>query len=303
MYRTSLQPDTGMLFVFERQTQQTFWMRNTRIPLDMIFIGRDHRVVGVVESATPNTDTPRNVPGASQFVLEVPGGFARERGIGPGTRVRWKNITSELLTHVEQSPARTLVLEPTKPDPVSGKWTLTKAFAGLPLRGKRVAEIKTSMGTLRCELDTARAPNTVANFVGLARGIRPWWDAAAAKWVKRPLYDGTTFHRVIAGFMIQGGDALGDGSGGVGYVIADEVHPDHSHDRAGQLCMANRGPNTNGGQFFITDGASPHLDGGYTIFGQCEPLNVIAEIARSAQSGPPLNRPLTPVVIEAVTIR
>jgi peptidyl-prolyl cis-trans isomerase A (cyclophilin A) len=105
---------------------------------------------------------------------------------------------------------------------------------------------------------------------------------------------------VIPEFMIQGGDSLGDGSGEVGYVIPDEVYPGARHDRAGHLCMANRGTNTNGGQFFITDGSSPHLDGGYTIFGRCDNTDVVSIIARVPQG--PSNRPLTDVTIEAVTI-
>jgi peptidyl-prolyl cis-trans isomerase A (cyclophilin A) len=191
---------------------------------------------------------------------------------------------------------------PTTPDPRGGKFSLKDALRDLPVKGSLVATIRTSLGTLTCELYEDKAPITVANFVGLARGLRETWSAKDGKWVARPYYDGTTFHRVIPGFMIQGGDYAGDGSGDLWYTIPDEVHASLKHDRAGQLCMANRGPNTNEAQFFITEGAAPHLDGSYTIFGQCEPTSVVNRIARVPQSGPPNNRPLTPVVIERVTI-
>jgi peptidyl-prolyl cis-trans isomerase A (cyclophilin A) len=197
-----------------------------------------------------------------------------------------------------------LVRRPSSPDPTGGTFPLDEALAGLSGQGPLRAEIRTSMGTLECELYDESAPMTVANFVGLARGVRPWWDAREAEWVKAPYFDGTGFHRVIPDFMIQGGDHLGDGSGDVGYTFDDELDPSLKHDRAGQLCMANKGPNTNAAQFFITDGAAPHLDrmNSYTIFGQCSPTETVARIARVPQSGPPHNRPREPVDIERVRI-
>lgn len=203
------------------------------------------------------------------------------------------------------SDAAHLVRHPTSPDPLNGQFSLEQAVQGLPVDGSLVAEIRTDLGTLMCDLYADRTPNTVANFIGLARGKRPWWDARAGAWVTKPIYDETTFHRVIPGFMIQGGDYLGDGSGDPGYVIADELVPTLHHDKAGQLCMANRGPNTNGAQFFITDAAAPHLDAmnSYTIFGQCEPAEMVNHIARVPQAGSPTNRPLTPVHIHRVVIR
>ena len=144
------------------------------------------------------------------------------------------------------------------------------------------------------------APRNVANFVGLARGLRPFKDPTTSAWVKRPAYDGTTFHRIIKGFMIQGGDPIGDGNGDPGYAIADEIWPGATHDRAGLLCMANRGRNTNGAQFFITDGAAPHLDAkGYTIFGECSPTSRVRDLASWPVSG---ERALNPPVIARVTI-
>jgi len=196
-----------------------------------------------------------------------------------------------------------LVREPTSPDPEKSDFTLKEATEGLPKKGKLVADIETSMGTIHCTFEEKKAPQTVANFVGLARGLRPFWHAKEAVWVKRPAYDGTSFHRVIPQFMIQGGDYLGDGTGGVGYVIPDEIDPGLKHDKPGLLCMANRGPNTNGGQFFITHAAAPHLDGGYTIFGQCTPFEVIDAIAKVDQLGAAgNNQPVKKVEIKKVAI-
>jgi peptidyl-prolyl cis-trans isomerase A (cyclophilin A) len=203
---------------------------------------------------------------------------------------------------VQAPPGWKVAQPPTVPDPHAGKFGLSDALAGLKGKGPLVATMRTSLGTLYCDLYEDKAPVTVANFAGLARGTRSTWQAEAGAWVKKPYYDGTTFHRVIPGFMIQGGDWKGDGSGDLWYTIPDELHPSLKHDKAGQLCMANRGPNTNEAQFFITDGAAPHLDTSYTIFGQCTPTDVVNRIARVTQSGPPNNRPLTPVVIDRVTV-
>jgi len=191
-------------------------------------------------------------------------------------------------------------------DPAQGKFTLAQAVEGLPKQGKLTASIETDLGTLSCELLDDKAPNTVANFVGLARGLRPF--EVNGSWQTKPAYDGTTFHRVIKGFMIQGGDPAGNGSGEPGYVIPDELWPGGKHDQRGLLCMANRGPNTNGMQFFITDAAAPHLDSGYTIFGKCGPDAVIEKLAsvetygRNAGPMQPPDRPLTPPTIKKVTI-
>ncbi|MBM4363960.1 MAG: peptidylprolyl isomerase [Deltaproteobacteria bacterium] len=168
----------------------------------------------------------------------------------------------------------------------------------MPPGGKLTAELATDKGTLTCELYADKAPITVANFVGLARGLRPW-KSPEGEWVKKPLYDGTPFHRIIKGFMIQGGDPRGNGSGDPGYVIPDEVWPGAKHDTRGQLCMANRGPNTNGSQFFIMDGVAAHLDSGYTIFGKCGPESVIEAISASEVRG---DRAVSPPRIKKVTI-
>jgi peptidyl-prolyl cis-trans isomerase A (cyclophilin A) len=183
-------------------------------------------------------------------------------------------------------------------DPLAGKFSLADATSGLKGSGPLTAMIDTSNGPVTCKLYDDKAPNTVANFVGLARGVRPW-KSPQGDWVKRPAYDGTTFHRIIKGFMIQGGDPVGNGTGEPGYVIKDELWPGAKHDRAGLLCMANRGHDTNGGQFFITDAAAAHLDGNYTIFGECSPEQTIHDIASVPLRG---EKPVTPVSIKGVTI-
>lgn len=184
-------------------------------------------------------------------------------------------------------------------DPLAGKFGVKQAFEGLDGSGSPIAEIRTSLGTLKCDLYEDKAPITVANFVGLARGLRPF-KTPKGDWVKRPAYNGTTFHRVIRGFMIQGGDPEGTGAGEPGYLIPDEIWNDAYHSERGLLCMANRGPNTNGMQFFIMDGSAPHLDNGYTIFGKCGPTQVIDKLASVEVQG---DRAVNPPKIEAITIQ
>jgi peptidyl-prolyl cis-trans isomerase A (cyclophilin A) len=130
------------------------------------------------------------------------------------------------------------------------------------------ATFKTSMGDIVVKLLPEKAPNTVANFVGLAEGTKEWTDPRNGQKTKTPLYDGTMFHRVIPDFMIQGGDPLGTGTGGPGYRFGDEIGPDNKFSKPGLLAMANAGPGTNGSQFFITEVPTPWLDKGHTIFGE-----------------------------------
>ncbi|MEY2933059.1 MAG: hypothetical protein RL033_3808 [Pseudomonadota bacterium] len=190
-------------------------------------------------------------------------------------------------------------VKPTPGDPLLGKFSLEDALKGLPGKGTTlVADVTTSSGKLECQLYADKAPITVANFVGLARGLRPW--KKGEKWVKQPLYEGTVIHRVIKGFMVQGGDPNGDGSGGPGYSIPDEIWEDAHHDSRGLLCMANRGPNTNGSQFFIMDGPAPHLDGGYTIFGKCGPEDVVLKLSSTPTMG---DRAVEPPKISKVVVR
>jgi len=162
------------------------------------------------------------------------------------------------------------------------------------------ATIQTSMGDIHCTLFPDKAPQTVANFIGLATGKKSWTDPKTGQLVKgKPLYDGTTFHRVIPNFMIQGGDPEGNGTGGPGYKFNDETS-DLRFDVPGRLAMANSGPNTNGSQFYITEVATPWLDGKYNLFGQCEDLDLVKKIARVETGG--ANKPVTPVVIKHIAI-
>src|SRR5215467_10433629 len=168
----------------------------------------------------------------------------------------------------------------------------TAATAGPP-----TAIIDTTAGKLTCMLFPEKAPIGVANFVGLGRGTRDWTDPKTGKKMHGvPLYNGTIFHRIIPEFMIQGGDPLGDGTGDPGYKFKNETTPLLTFDRPGRLAYANAGPDTNGSQFFITEVPYPSLDGGYTIFGQCDDASVelvkkIARMPRNTTPGPEENRP------------
>jgi peptidyl-prolyl cis-trans isomerase A (cyclophilin A) len=161
--------------------------------------------------------------------------------------------------------------------------------------------IDTTMGRLTCKTFDKQAPNAVANFIGLAEGTKDWSAGPVKKHGKR-FYDGLTFHRVIPGFMIQGGDPVGDGTGDPGYYFPDEVDPALTFSVPGRLAMANSGPNTNGSQFFITEDAVAELNGKYTIFGQCDAHTVlmVASIARVQRDRN--DKPVDPVVINRVTI-
>jgi peptidyl-prolyl cis-trans isomerase A (cyclophilin A) len=164
-----------------------------------------------------------------------------------------------------------------------------------------VARFETSEGWFTIRLFAEEAPNTVANFTGLAEGTKEWTDPRTRQKVTQPYYNGQIFHRIIEGFMIQGGDPLGQGIGGPGYDFADEFHPTLRHTKAGILSMANRGPNTNGGQFFITLAATPHLDNRHSIFGEViDGLDVIRRIGQTRTDAK--DRPLKDVVIETVVI-
>lgn len=217
----------------------------------------------------------------------------------PNGRLSTVNSDERLSTPPRNPKAPRTARVPVSPDdPLKGQFTLTDATKGLKGEGRLVATVKTAAGTLSCELYEDRAPITVANFVGLARGLRPYKNPKG-QWVKEPAYDGTVFHRIIKGFMIQGGDPEGSGKGEPGYVVPDEIWEGAKHDQRGLLCMANRGPNTNGMQFFIMDGKAKHLDGGYTIFGECSPDRVIEKLAAWDVVG---DKAVNPPKIEKVTI-
>jgi peptidyl-prolyl cis-trans isomerase A (cyclophilin A) len=167
-----------------------------------------------------------------------------------------------------------------------------------------IAVFDTSKGKIACELFPDKAPKTVANFIGLANGTKDWKHPYTGKDMKgTPLYDNTTFHRVIPNFMIQGGDPIGNGTGDPGYRFEDEFSPDLRFDRPGRLAMANSGPATNGSQFFITEVPTPHLNDRHTIFGQCDQasvdlVNKIARVASDSRN----NKPLEPVTVKHIEI-
>jgi len=167
------------------------------------------------------------------------------------------------------------------------------------------AVIDTTAGKLTCVLFPDKAPIGVANFIGLARGTKDWTNPATGRKMHGvPLYNGTIFHRVIPGFMIQGGDPMGTGVGDPGYKFKNETSPDLQFDRPGRLAYANSGPDTNGSQFFITEDVqhSSHLTGSYTIFGQCDDpsVEVVKNIARMPRNGNDL--PNNPPKIVKITI-
>jgi peptidyl-prolyl cis-trans isomerase A (cyclophilin A) len=166
------------------------------------------------------------------------------------------------------------------------------------------ATFKTSMGDIVVKLLPAKAPNTVQNFVGLAEGTKEWTDPRTGEPSTGRLYDGTVFHRVISGFMIQGGDPLGNGTGGPGYEFPDEFHPDLSFDRPYLLAMANAGPHTNGSQFFVTVAPTTWLTRKHTIFGEVadDASRKVVDAIVGTPTNPRTDRPLEEVVIETVTI-
>lgn len=168
----------------------------------------------------------------------------------------------------------------------------------VPGQGALYARLHTTQGVIVIELEEKRAPKTVANFVGLATGKMAWQDPKTNQRVTTPMYDGVRFHRVIPGFMVQVGDPLSRypefkdrwGTGGPGYRFGDEIHPELKHTSAGKLSMANAGPNTNGSQFFITEGPQPHLDGRHAVFGTVvvgqDVVSKIANVRRANRDCP-----------------
>ena len=216
-------------------------------------------------------------------------------------------------TSTKSSAARTTHTPPQKMSPAPGN--------------PPTAIIHTTAGDMKCVLFPDKAPNAVSNFIGLATGTKDWTNPANGQHEHgKPLYDGVIFHRVIPGFMIQGGDPLGQGSGSPGYKFDDELHPDLLYDRPGRLAMANSGPNTNGSQFFITEKEQPGLNPcfdeagcqkpygrvpkgtGYTIFGQCDDATValVKKIAQGPCQGQVCSggnsRPDSPVKITHIEI-
>jgi peptidyl-prolyl cis-trans isomerase A (cyclophilin A) len=186
--------------------------------------------------------------------------------------------------------------------PVAKKPVAKKTTAGAAAPPP-TAIIDTTAGKLTCVLFPDKAPIGVANFIGLARGTKDWTNPATGRKMHGvPLYNGTIFHRVIPNFMIQGGDPIGTGEGDPGYKFKNETSPDLQFDRPGRLAYANAGPDTNGSQFFVTEVPYPSLNGGYTIFGQCDDPSVelVKKIARMPRNGN--DRPNDPPKIVKVTI-
>ncbi len=172
----------------------------------------------------------------------------------------------------------------------------------VPGSGQLYARFVTSMGTMVARLEEHRAPDTVKNFVGLATGTQTYKDPRSGQEKQGvPYYDGTIFHRVIPDFMIQGGDPLGQGTGGPGYKFKDEFHPELRHIGVGILSMANSGPSSNGSQFFVCEKATPWLDNKHSVFGQViVNAELIPKITHSATG--PRDKPMTDIVLQRLEI-
>jgi peptidyl-prolyl cis-trans isomerase A (cyclophilin A) len=208
------------------------------------------------------------------------------------TRTRFLSLAAAIAAAVSLPPTAQ----------AKGAKTLSKEQAMQDVKqGKEIyATFDTSQGTIVCKLFTKAAPKTVDNFVALATGSKEWTDPNTHQPSKKPLYDGTIFHRVISNFMIQGGDPLGNGTGDPGYKFEDEFQSGKTFDKPGILAMANSGPNTNGSQFFITEVPTPWLNGRHTIFGEVvSGLEVVTKIVNVPKG--PGDRPTTAVVLKHVT--
>jgi peptidyl-prolyl cis-trans isomerase A (cyclophilin A) len=181
---------------------------------------------------------------------------------------------------------------------LAATFSLSTAIAQQP-----TAIIDTSMGRITCELFPKQAPKAVAHFIAFSQGTEDWTNSATgAKMHNRPLYNGTTFHRVIAGYMVQGGDPTGTGKGGPGFSFKDEFDPDLTFDRPGRLAMANSGPNSNGSQFFITIAKAEALNRHHTIFGQCDAASLFIVRAIAGVPRDSDDKPLASVVLKKITI-
>lgn len=185
--------------------------------------------------------------------------------------------------------------------PALGSETAQEILSAVPGDGQLVAVLHTNLGDLVVDLFEHQAPNTVANFVGLANGSKTWKDPETGQLRRDPYYDGVIFHRIIKNFMIQGGDRTGTGRGGPGYQFRDEFNPELRHTGPGILSMANAGPNTNGSQFFICEVATPHLDGRHAVFGKARDAAMVVKIASVPTARG--DRPIEDVVINSVTIK
>ena len=238
--------------------------------------------------AEPPAETPLAQGQNQEAVVEPP------KVEEPKVEEPVKPLTSKDFTEIAPDAEATAKEAPKAED-------LARYTADLTGEGPLMAAIETSMGTFNCELFEKQAPVTVANFVGLSRGLKAWTNPSnGMAQVGTPLYQNVVFHRVIPGFMIQGGDPLGQGSGNPGYSIPDEFVPELRHDKGGLLSMANAGPATGGSQFFVTEVATPHLDDKHAIFGQCKEAEMVKEITGVPRNG--MDRPDTDVVLKKITI-
>jgi peptidyl-prolyl cis-trans isomerase A (cyclophilin A) len=211
-------------------------------------------------------------------------------------------------TPAAQTPAQVPAQPPAKVDDLPDAPSTTSQEKPPAVPTGPTAVIDTTMGRMTCKLYDKEAPITVANFIGLAEGTKEWTDPETLQKVKgKPFYNGVTFHRVIPGFMVQGGDRLGTGTGDAGYFFEDEINPAVLFDVPGRLAMANAGAGptgggTNGSQFFITEVAVPELNGKHTVFGQCDEHSVLIESSIARVDRDSNDKPTTPVVIKKVTI-
>jgi peptidyl-prolyl cis-trans isomerase A (cyclophilin A) len=231
-----------------------------------------------------------NTPPPDKAVMGSAGGAAK-----PADDMKPEPVAKEPAKEA-QAPAARPSGDEVRPPVAADLAEYTKDITG---NGPLTAVIDTNQGTFHCELFGDKSPMTVANFVGLATGKKAWLNPKTGSVEKgKPFYDGLTFHRVIARFMIQGGDPLGVGSGGPGYQFADEVDNGLTM-KPGSLAMANAGPRTNGSQFFITEIGPNWLNGKHTIFGQCKEVDLVKQITAVAKG--PGDRPTSPVTINKVT--
>ena len=209
--------------------------------------------------------------------------------------------TSDSNRKVNRTEATERPKPPPSPEAPSAE-TLDRLTDDLSGEGPLIATLTTTEGPIRCRLFEDRTPITVANFVGLARGEIPWVDPTDGDIVRdKPFYNGVEFHRVIPDFVIQAGDRTGTGKHGPGYTIPDEFDESLRFEVPGVLGMANRGPDTGGSQFFITEKALAHLDGRHTVFGICRDLETVSDIARTPAG--PQNHPEDPVLIRDITFQ
>ena len=224
--------------------------------------------------------------------------------VDPKVQELCKTFHKGALARPGMTPLEVAAYNVAQGDPTGGTFTLKQALAGDPAledpsKGKLYADFHTTMGDFSCELFEDKVPGTIANFVGLARGTRPWFDKMEDKWMTGPYYDGVVFHRVVRGFMNQTGDRQGTGRGSPGFVVVDEFDKTLRHKGPGILSMANRGPNTGSSQFFITVKSTPHLDNKHAVFGKCGESKVITAINEARVQG---ERPIETIKINTIDI-